>query len=257
MLPQLRVASPCTADWEKMTGDDRVRYCDQCKLSVYNFSEMSASEIEQLLRKSTGRVCGRLYQRYDGTTLTKDCPVGFRTRVRQVSRVAGAVLAAMMSAAFAAAQNPTQASSDNEVAVGNAGINLTVVDPSGAVVPKASITISDVTGARVLRGQSDSEGSYEISNLMSGSWRITVSSPGFGHQELRVILSDREIFKSVIHLQVAIMGEVVEVPGPDLAASVYSAPDNLLPSKISPDTAAPPRKPSHNPISGLLHKLHL
>jgi len=60
MLPQLRVASPCTADWERMGGDDRVRYCDQCKLNVYNFSAMSSSEIEQLLLKSTGRVCGRL-----------------------------------------------------------------------------------------------------------------------------------------------------------------------------------------------------
>jgi len=60
MLPQLRVASPCTADWERMGGDDRVRYCDQCKLNVYNFSAMSSPEIEQLLLKSTGRVCGRL-----------------------------------------------------------------------------------------------------------------------------------------------------------------------------------------------------
>jgi hypothetical protein len=257
MLTQLRVASPCTADWEKMIGDDRVRYCDRCNLNVYNFSEMSASEIEQLLRKNTSRVCGRLYQRHDGTTLTRDCPVGFRTRVRQVSRVAGAVLAAMMSAAFAAAQNPKQGSSGNEVAVGNAGIKLTVVDPSGAVIPKASITISDATGARVLRGQSDSEGSYQILNLMSGSWRIIVSSPGFGHQELRVILSDRKILKPVLQLQVAIMGEVIEVPSLDLETSAYSVPDNILSSKISPDAAAPPRRPSHRPISGLLHKLHL
>jgi len=43
MLPQLRVASPCTADWEMMTRDDRVRYRDLCKLNVYNFSAMSAA----------------------------------------------------------------------------------------------------------------------------------------------------------------------------------------------------------------------
>jgi len=110
MLPQLRVASPCTADWEKMIGDDRVRYCDECKLNVYNFSEMSSAGIEELLRASTGRVCGRLYQRSDGTILTKDCPVGFRSRVRHVSRVAGAALAAMMSAISVTAQNPSEGS---------------------------------------------------------------------------------------------------------------------------------------------------
>lgn len=75
MLPQLRVASPCTADWEKMVGDDRVRYCDQCKLNVYNLSAMSLSEIEHLRVTSTAGVCGRLYRRLDGTILTKDCPV--------------------------------------------------------------------------------------------------------------------------------------------------------------------------------------
>jgi len=43
MLPQLRVASPFTAAWEMMTGDDRVRYRDLCKLNVYNFFAMSAA----------------------------------------------------------------------------------------------------------------------------------------------------------------------------------------------------------------------
>jgi hypothetical protein len=69
-------AAPATG-WN--VEKDRVRYCDQCKLSFYNFSAMSSSEIKVLLN-STARVCGRLYQRPDGTILTKDCPVGFRVR---------------------------------------------------------------------------------------------------------------------------------------------------------------------------------
>lgn len=255
MLPQLRVASPCTADWEKMTGDERVRYCDQCKLNVYNFSAMSAAEIEGLLRKSTGRVCGRLYQRADGTVLTKDCLVGFRTRVLQISRVAGAALAAMISTVSAAAQTPVQSSSVREVAAGNAGIKLTIVDPSGAVIPEASVTLSDVTGARVLRGQSDGEGSYQMLNLISGAWKITVSSPGFGHQELRVFLRDREIVQSVLQLQVAVMGEVIEVYGPDLGQSAYSMQHSIPVTQAHRDGTVPPPNPSHNPIAHLLRKL--
>jgi hypothetical protein len=32
VLENIRVASPCPANWEKMTGDDRVRYCQECNL---------------------------------------------------------------------------------------------------------------------------------------------------------------------------------------------------------------------------------
>src|SRR5436309_2750205 len=40
MLHNIRTASPCSADWEKMQGDDHMRSCAACQLSVYNFSEM-------------------------------------------------------------------------------------------------------------------------------------------------------------------------------------------------------------------------
>src|SRR5262245_30602687 len=39
-LARLRIASPCSADWDEMTGDDRVRFCGRCRKNVYNLSEM-------------------------------------------------------------------------------------------------------------------------------------------------------------------------------------------------------------------------
>jgi hypothetical protein len=258
MLPQLRVASPCTADWDKMVGDDRVRYCDQCKLNVYNFSAMSSSEIEQLLLKSTGRVCGRLYQRSDGTILTKDCPVGFRAKVRDVSRVAGAVLAAMMGAVSASAQSPRQNSSAIEAASGTAGVNLTIVDPIGAIIRKASITVSDLTSARVIRGESDDLGSYETLDLRPGSWKITIYKPGFGQQEVSITLRDREIVQGVVKLQVGgtMMGEVVEFSVLDPEKSSYPMPNSIPSVQTAPDAVSPRSKPSRNPVSRLLRKLH-
>jgi hypothetical protein len=72
MLPQLKIASPCPASWEKMTGNNQVRHCSQCNLNVYNFSAMTSHEIETLINASDGqRLCGRLYQRADGTLLTR------------------------------------------------------------------------------------------------------------------------------------------------------------------------------------------
>ena len=48
-LEVIQVATPCTQSWEAMQGDDRVRHCDACDLNVYNLSEMSRGEAEQLV----------------------------------------------------------------------------------------------------------------------------------------------------------------------------------------------------------------
>jgi hypothetical protein len=81
MQREIRIASPRSADWNRMTGDERIRYCPECKLNVYNFSEMSDAEIERILARRDGRLCARFYRRSDGTMLTRNCPVGFRAAV--------------------------------------------------------------------------------------------------------------------------------------------------------------------------------
>jgi hypothetical protein len=77
-LEQIEVASPCSAAWSDMEGDDRVRFCRQCHQNVYNLSAMSRSEAETLVQGMEGVPCVRLYRRADGTVLTDDCPVGMR-----------------------------------------------------------------------------------------------------------------------------------------------------------------------------------
>lgn len=79
---QIKVASPCKRDWSKMTGNDAVRFCGDCRMNVYNLSVLSQPELEQLVREREGRVCVRFFARPDGTVLTRDCPVGV-TRKRK------------------------------------------------------------------------------------------------------------------------------------------------------------------------------
>jgi len=76
-LNNIKIASPCPADWNTMMGDGRKRYCGDCKLNVYNLSGMTRAEAENLLLNSEGRLCVRFYRRADGSVLTKDCPVGW------------------------------------------------------------------------------------------------------------------------------------------------------------------------------------
>jgi hypothetical protein len=85
-LNNIKIASPCSADWNAMMGDERKRYCGDCKLNVYNLSGMTRAEAENLIVNSEGRVCVRFYRRADGTVLTKDCPVGW-AKIKQRTKV--------------------------------------------------------------------------------------------------------------------------------------------------------------------------
>src|SRR5215203_5565274 len=96
-LDSARVASPCHVSWDKMTGDDRVRFCQQCQLQVYNIAELTRREAEALMARTEGRICARLYRRADGTVLTKDCPTGLRAARRRLGRAAGAAFAAVLA----------------------------------------------------------------------------------------------------------------------------------------------------------------
>jgi hypothetical protein len=83
LLQEIRIASPCEASWEEMSGDERSRFCEHCQLNVYNLSEMTALEAAELVRQKEGRLCARYYARPDGSMLTQDCPVGFRAARRR------------------------------------------------------------------------------------------------------------------------------------------------------------------------------
>lgn len=89
-LNNLKVASPCSQDWEAMIGSERKRFCGECKLNVYNLSGMTRGEAENLLLNSEGRLCVRFYKRADGTVLTKDCPVGWQALKKRISKTSAA-----------------------------------------------------------------------------------------------------------------------------------------------------------------------
>jgi hypothetical protein len=80
LLDTVRVASPCPVSWEKMEGDDRMRFCNVCQLNVYNLSAMDVDEAAALISGNDSRLCVRFFRRADGTVLTQDCPEGVRRK---------------------------------------------------------------------------------------------------------------------------------------------------------------------------------
>jgi len=96
-LSHIRIAAPCRADWERMRGNERVRFCGECSMNVYNLSNMSKKDAEALILSAEGRLCVRYYNRADGTILTANCPVGLQAIKRRVSGVSRAVISSVIS----------------------------------------------------------------------------------------------------------------------------------------------------------------
>jgi hypothetical protein len=58
----------------------------------------------------------------------------------------------------------------------------TVTDPSGAVVPGATITLTDKATSLKLTTTSKSSGEYELPQIQPATYLITITAPGFGTQ---------------------------------------------------------------------------
>jgi hypothetical protein len=96
-LDNVRIAAPCPANWDSMYGNERVRFCEECQLNVYNLSAMSRADAEHLVAQAEGRLCVRYYRRRDGSIITQNCPIGLRALKRRLSRVATAIATSVLS----------------------------------------------------------------------------------------------------------------------------------------------------------------
>jgi hypothetical protein len=110
ILDNVRIATPCRANWDRMLGDDRVRHCNDCNKNVFNLSAMTRDQAESLIVAKNGDLCARYYQRTDGTILLSDCTVGVSQRNTRRLVAAGAF--ALLAGTSAAAMMPRHKTKD-------------------------------------------------------------------------------------------------------------------------------------------------
>lgn len=91
-LDDLTVPLPCHAEWVRMAGTERVRFCSQCRQHVYNLSELTRPEAEALVKAKEGRLCVRFFRRPDGTVLTRDCLAAVQAVHRRLAIALGLVV---------------------------------------------------------------------------------------------------------------------------------------------------------------------
>jgi carboxypeptidase family protein len=228
-INNLRVASPCTVGWERMSGDERVRFCDECSLHVYNISEMTGAEVRALVAGTEGRICGRLYRRADGTVLTKDCPVGLRAVRRRIARAAGVVFAAtlgLFSVAFgqsssrkdkscehvAQFQVKRTAAEGKQNAFGGA-----VTDELGAVIFGAKVTLTNEKTKKILTADTNDVGAFDFSSVPEGRYSLEIKLQGFDTFKLKHLeIKQNETARADVILKVSdttvTVGLVVDSP---------------------------------------------
>ena len=186
----LRVASPCHVGWETMTGDDRVRFCDSCKLNVYDLAGLTTTEIKSLISETEGGICGRLHYRADGTIITRDCPVGLKAIRRRVRRLAAGLFATILSACSVVFSQSTrrvqtepfrqlkiERDKSNQDQIGK--FSGLIVDIHGAGIASAEVSLGDPASNKKRIVYTDDKGVFTFSDVRNGFYILKVSAPGF------------------------------------------------------------------------------
>ena len=55
----ISIKEPCNEDWNKMTNNNRGKFCDLCKENVIDFTNISDKEIARIIQSNSGKLCGR------------------------------------------------------------------------------------------------------------------------------------------------------------------------------------------------------
>src|SRR5438477_1099973 len=91
------------------------------------------------------------------------------------------------------------------------GLQGTVKDPSGAVVPNAKVAVTGDALAGSKELETDGSGYYHFANLAPGKYTITVSAKGFSTVKHEVVLAVGHLPTVDIALEVGSSSTVIEV----------------------------------------------
>ena len=198
-LDRLQVTSPCSAEWERMSGDEQQRYCDECQRVVYDFSKMTRRQIEAIVATSRNRLCARLTREEDGSLLMLETPPVIHPANRRLLPIASTVMTALLSVNAVGVPQPlaplSQAGSicavqdavpeakkdDAQSPLGAATATVAgqVVDEMQVGIARAKVTLisDDTQEEKVVL--SSAQGEYRFAQLLPGSYVLMVEAAGF------------------------------------------------------------------------------
>ena len=241
---QPRIASPCSQDWDSMIGNDRVRFCEHCDLSVHNLDLASPKQTRRLIARSGDRLCVSYSQPVPPRVPV--VPILHKIGRRTSALAAGAITATLgISSAVAAASQPKPSAVRSEVAAvtrvldsfassGGGTLKGTITDAQGAVVAGATVTLINPTTHDERCTTTDDNGQYTFTDVEPGTYNLKIERPGFSiHQvtSLEVKATDDNRYD-----QALTPAEVVRLTG--LMAVTVTPSDPLVKAAMDDDLEA-------------------
>ncbi|HEY6243502.1 MAG TPA: ankyrin repeat domain-containing protein [Pyrinomonadaceae bacterium] len=220
---QFEITSPCTENWDVMIGNDRVRFCSHCQLSVHDLSQLNRKQIRRLILKSKGRLCVRY-----STVNPRPTPVRVLHKIgRRTSIIAASAFSATLGLSSAMAASSVPANKFRSTCVrnstpasrlkpivdgGTAAVYGVIFDPAGAVIPSATITIINVENNVVVMTYTDGTGQYRLSGLEPGMYNLKIEAAGFAPSDVpRITLRANDNNRLDQTLSIAQIQENVDV----------------------------------------------
>ncbi|MDB5280982.1 MAG: hypothetical protein JWO06_57 [Bacteroidota bacterium] len=68
---KIDIPKPCHENWDGMNPTEQGAFCQNCKKEVIDFSARTENEIYDILKASTGRICGRFREEQLNAPITK------------------------------------------------------------------------------------------------------------------------------------------------------------------------------------------
>ncbi len=204
LIDSIEVKSPCSEDWNKMKGSDKVRFCGHCAFEVNNISALTRKQAMRLVRESGGKICVRYIKNPVNNT-----PV-FADKLYQINRRAG-IAAGVLGASLALstiayaqgkpvlinkntdAQNEqmekAQTFRENNTFKGAAiSFSGEITDSNGAIIPDIVVVLIGENIGFKAATITNEEGFYKFINVVSGNYTLKIESQkGFAAKEMKEI----------------------------------------------------------------------
>lgn len=251
-LDRIHVASPCSADWDEMVGNEQVRFCQHCSLQVHDLSKITRKEAMRLVAASQGRLCVRYRKRPDGTLDTAERAAPLTQIKRRLSRIAAGAFTASLSLASNVAAQSARPAGGNQAAViqpaetatlgrilvrngQTASLAGTVFDPQQAVVTGAKVTLVNRETGQEQTAMSNDEGAYEFQSVEAGVYTLRVDAPAFASFQREVVLQSgvQERADAQLDLGEMLSGDIVVAPSLPLIRAIWDDDINEMRSLLA------------------------
>jgi hypothetical protein len=143
---RLQVSEPCSVEWDTMSGDARVRFCEHCQLHVHNLSEVTPREALDLVLRSGGRLCLSIERDPRGVPRTRALAEPLYQISRRVSRLAAGAFGAALTFCSAAAVRAQTPAPEPAQQVATSPADAPEVKPEMGTLPNTQIAEPPIEG---------------------------------------------------------------------------------------------------------------